>query len=307
MSRASIPVASAKGPLAIIAGGGSLPFTVADAAIEAGRRVVLLAWRGSADAAKVGKYPHHWVALAQAGRIERLLRKEGCNDVVFIGNVVRPTIRDLRMDFLTLRILFECAGAMRGGDNQILRAMISATEQRGFRVVGAHEIAPHILVGEGAVGHYLPDARDRSDIARGLEFLRATSRFDVGQAVVIADQRVLCVEGAEGTDHMLTRFAELRCSGAIQVTGGAGVLVKAPKTGQERRIDLPSIGPRTIENARTAGLKGIAVVADSTIIAEPDDVSKLANSAKLFVVGVRDEAAVVIDLARVRMSPSAPE
>jgi UDP-2,3-diacylglucosamine hydrolase len=278
-------------PLAVICGGGSLPFAVADAAIRNGRRVVLIGLRGFAEAERIACYPHHWLAVGQAGRLFRLLESEGCHDLVFIGNLVRPTISQLRLDLAGLRLMLRFAGMFRGGDSHIFRSVIAMVEERGVRVIGAHEIAPHILVPEGALGSRQPGAGDRSDIARGLEFLRVTGPFDVGQAVVIAENRIVCVEAAEGTDHMLARLADLRRSGGVRFASGTGVLVKAPKPGQDRRIDLPSIGPKTIESARAAGLNGIAVIADSTIVAEAEQVAELAERAKLFVVGVREEGA----------------
>ncbi len=131
-----------------------------------------------------------------------------------------------------------------------------------------------------------PQERDRADIARGLALLNATSPFDIGQAVVVANNQVLAVEGPEGTDRMLARVAELRRNGRIRSPTGTGVLVKAPKLGQDHRIDLPAIGPPTIEAAAAAGLAGIAVVAGSTIVAEPERIAAAADRAKIFVIGV---------------------
>jgi hypothetical protein len=138
----------------------------------------------------------------------------------------------------------------------------------------------------GNIGSRLPAERDRTDIARGLALLNATSPFDVGQAVIVADNHVLAVEGPEGTDQTLARVAELRRSGRIPTPRGVGVLVKAAKTGQDHRIDLPSIGPDTVERAAAAGLAGIAVVAGSTVVAEPERLAAAADRAKIFVVGV---------------------
>jgi hypothetical protein len=128
--------------------------------------------------------------------------------------------------------------------------------------------------------------QDQADIARGLALLQATSPFDIGQAVIVADNHVLAVEGPEGTDATLARVAELRRSGRIRAFGG--VLVKAAKLGQDYRIDLPSIGPQTVTAAATAGLAGIAVVAGSTIVAEPERIAAEADRCGIFIVGVAD-------------------
>src|SRR5208282_4472645 len=119
-----------------------------------------------------------------------------------------------------------------------------------------------------------------------LKVIAALGPFDVGQAAVVADHNVLALEGAEGTDNLLARIAELRRLGRITLAPGIGVLVKAPKPSQDRRFDLPSIGPRTVENVARAGLAGLAVTSGSTMIAEPLEVTAAADRAKIFFVGV---------------------
>jgi hypothetical protein len=174
----------------------------------------------------------------------------------------------------------------RGGDDHLISGVASIFEDHGFRVVAPHEVAPEILVPEGPVGSRTPSEQDKADIARALALLAATGPFDMGQAAIVAGNLVLAVEAAEGTDAMLARIAELRARGRIATPAGSGVLVKAPKSQQDRRFDLPAIGPRTVEEAARAGLAGIAVVAGGAIIAEPAAVAVAADKAKIFVLGV---------------------
>lgn len=283
----SAPAQADVGPLAIIAGGGTVPIAVAAAVERAGRRVVLFAVRGWADPAAVERFTHHWVTLLQAGRFLRLARAEGCRDIVFVGTARRPPLRSLRIDLTTLRLLPRVVRAYRGGDDHLLTNIARGFEDYGFRIVGAHEVAPEILMPEGTVGSRGPSAHDRADIERALALLAATGPFDMGQAAVVAGNHVLAVEAAEGTDAMLARIAELRAQGRIATPPRMGVLVKAPKPQQDRRFDLPAIGPRTIEEATRAGLAGIAVVAGASILAEPDAVARAADKAGLFVVGTK--------------------
>jgi DUF1009 family protein len=159
-------------------------------------------------------------------------------------------------------------------------------EQHGFRLLGPKEIAPELLMSRGVVGTREPNERDRADIVRAIALLNATSPFDIGQAVVVADNQVLAVEGPEGTDQMLARVAELRRNGRIRTVAGRGVVVKAVKIGQDLRIDLPSIGPQTVEAAAAADLAGVAVVAGTTIVAEPQLIAAAADRARIFVAGV---------------------
>ncbi|HEY6024641.1 MAG TPA: LpxI family protein, partial [Pseudolabrys sp.] len=128
--------------------------------------------------------------------------------------------------------------------------------------------------------------QNREDIAFGFDYLHASGAFDIGQAVVVAGKRVLAVEAVEGTDQMVARVAELRAAGRIGSPAGIGVLVKAPKPGQDHRFDLPSIGPNTVAGVTRAKLAGIAVLGGTTVIAEPERVVAEADRAGIFVVGV---------------------
>lgn len=278
-----------EGPVAIIAGGGSIPIAVADAVERSGRRVVMFPVRGWADPAAVARFRHYWVPLAQAGLFRRHARAEGCRDVVFVGAASRPPLRSLRIDWLTVRLLPRIVRAYRGGDDHLISGAAQIFEDYGFRIVGAHEVAPEILMPEGPIGSLRPSERDAADIARALALLQATGAFDMGQGAIVADNHVLAVEAAEGTDAMVRRVAELRAQGRIAARRGTGVLVKAPKPQQDRRFDLPAIGPRTVEEVARAGLAGIAVVAGGSVVAEPPAVAAAADKAKLFVVGIKAE------------------
>jgi DUF1009 family protein len=276
--------------IAIICGGGTFPGAIADAVIRRGRRPVMFGIKGWADPDLIERYTHHWVAIGQAGRFFRLANAERCREVLFIGTVLRPALTQIRLDWRTIRLLPRLVRFFRGGDDRLLSGVAGLAEDGGLRVIGVHEVAPEIMVPEGALARYQPTERDRTDIARALALIAALGPFDVGQAAVVAENHVLGVEAAEGTDNLLVRIAELRRQGRVTTPPGVGVLVKAPKPGQDRRFDLPSIGPRTIENAARAGLAGVAVTAGSSIIAEAADVIAAADREKLFIVGVREDA-----------------
>ncbi len=286
MSQGGLQAASNEGPLAIICGGGTLPFAVADAVQRRGRPVVLYAVRGWADPHHVERFRHHWARLGQFGWFVRTTRSEGCRDLVFMGTLARPKLSALRFDLGTLRVLPRIAAAFRGGDNHMLSAFTRILEEYGFHVLAPQAVAPEILAPPGLLGARQPTERERGDIARGLALIAAMADFDVGQAAVVANNHVLAVEAAEGTDRMVARIAELRSLGRAPVPHGVGVLVKAPKRGQDRRFDLPTIGPQTVANAARAGLAGIAFAAGETIIAEPQAVADAAVAANIFVIGV---------------------
>jgi DUF1009 family protein len=282
----AMPPARQQGPLALVCGGGSLPLAVADFVAARGREVLLFPLQGIARPEDYARRPHTWVRIAKFGAFARAARAAGCHELVLIGSLVRPAFWQLRFDLTTLKLLPRIAAAYRGGDDHLLSSGARLIEEQGFRVLGAHEVAPEILVSEGPLGSAQPNARDLADIALGLDYLHATGPFDVGQAVVVAGRHVLAVEAAEGTDQMLERIAALRASGRIGASTVGGVLVKAPKRGQDRRFDLPSIGPLTVQGAARAGLAGIAVVAGESIIAEPALLVQAADQANIFVVGL---------------------
>lgn len=275
-----------EGPLAILCGGGSLPLAVAGKVVAGGRSVVLFPLRGAAEGTAVERFPHHWVHIGQIGKFLRLARAAGCHEVVFIGSLVRPSLWQVHPDLKGLRVLPRVLAAYRGGDDHLLSGMGKVLEDEGFRLLGAHEVAPDILMPEGTLGHARASEHDHADIAFGLDYLRTAGKFDIGQAVVVAGRHVLAVEAAEGTDAMLARVADMRAKGRVQAARGTGILVKAPKPAQDLRFDLPSIGPMTVEGAARAGLAGIAVVAGKTIVAEAEEVLQAADRTGIFVVGV---------------------
>jgi UDP-2,3-diacylglucosamine hydrolase len=287
MAERAMLAAGGEGPLGIVCGGGSVPAAVAAAVTRGGRPVVLFALRGIADSESIAHYPHHWVSLGKYNELVGGLRMEGCRDIVFIGAVVRPALRQLRFDLGTLRMLPKLIPMFRGGDNHLLSGLVRLFENEGFRVIGAHEVASELLMPLGVLATGTPSDRDHADIAHGLALIATLGPFDVGQAAVVANNHVLAIEAIEGTDQMLTRIAELRRLGRIRAPAGRGVMIKAPKPGQEMRVDLPSIGPQTIEGVARAGLAGLAVVADQTIVADIAAVGRIADRAGLFVIGVR--------------------
>jgi DUF1009 family protein len=278
-------------PLAIICGGGSFPGAVAEAVARRGRRPVMFAVKGWADPKVVERYDHHWIAIGQAGRFFRLVRAEHCRELLFIGTLLRPPLTQIRLDWQSIRLLPRMIRMLHGGDDRLLSGVARLAEEGGLRVIGIEEVAPDIIVPDGVLGRYQPSPRDRADIALALTVIAALGPFDVGQAAVVADNHVLAVEAAEGTDNLLARIADLRRQGRVVTPPGVGVLVKAPKPGQDRRFDLPAIGPQTVEHVARAGLAGLAVAAGNTIVAEAADVVAAADRAKIFLLGVREEAA----------------
>jgi DUF1009 family protein len=276
--------------LGIIAGGGAVPVTVAAAAAAAGRPVCVFAIRGEADVA-VEAFRHHWIRWGEIGRLFDLLVREKVGDLVIAGSVNRPDYRSIRVDLGAVLSLPKILSLMVGGDDTVLRGVVRFFEDRGYSVVGAHEIAPDLVGGAGVLGRIAPDERARLDVRRGFEAAEMLGRLDIGQSVVAIGGRVVAVEGIEGTDELLARVADLRKRGRIKAAAREGVLVKAAKPQQDLRVDMPTIGPKTLHLAAAAGLAGIAVAAGRVMIVERPAVVAEADAQRMFLVGEPDDGA----------------
>jgi DUF1009 family protein len=283
MTREALDISS---PVGLIAGGGVMPFAVADSLAARGIHPVLFALRGACDPVRVERFRHHWISVGQIGRAVKLFRAENCRDLVFIGTLVRPALSEIRLDWATLRVIGRIWASFRGGDDHLLSGIGDILERDGFRMVGIRDVAPDLLMPEGCLTRAVPDVHALADIARGRDVLLALGRFDIGQAAVVVDGHVVGVEDIEGTDGLLARVARLRAEGRIRAATARGVLVKAPKSGQDLRFDLPTVGSRTVEGAVAAQLAGIAIVAGHTMIADPEAVIEAADARGLFVTGV---------------------
>ncbi len=197
-----------------------------------------------------------------------------------IGPVRRPSLLDLRPDAEGTRILARVGRAIFAGDDGLLAAVIKVFAEEGFAVIGAHEVLGEVLAPSGVLTRARPDAQAMADIARGVAVARVLGAADVGQGCIVQQGLVLAVEAIEGTDAMLERAASLRRDGF------GGVLVKLMKPGQDRRADMPTIGPETVRNAAAAGLRGLAFEARATILADRDACLAAADAAGLFMVGL---------------------
>jgi DUF1009 family protein len=268
----------------ILAGGGPLPGRVADAAVRAGHQVFVVAFQDYADPLVVERFPHAWARPAAAGRILSLMRDHGCRDIVLIGPVKRPGLRDLRPDAEGARLLARIGRAFFAGDDGLLAAIVQVLGEEGFTVRGAHEFLAAETGRLGTLGRHAPDEAARADIARGWAVLEALGRADVGQACVVQGGAVLAVEAIEGTDRMVRRAGELA------LPGPGGVLVKRCKPGQDRRADMPALGPETVVAAAASGLRGVAFEAGGTLLIDESETIARADAAGLFLLGFDPEA-----------------
>lgn len=272
--------AAASGTLGILAGGGDLPLRLARAAGRAGRPVFAVVLSGWGDPAQWTGLPHTVERVGAAGRILGRLRAEGVRQLALAGRVRRPSVAALRPDAVGVRIVARIGTGFLLGDDGLLRAVARVLEEEGFEVVSPQSVLAGLLPESGLLSRAAPDAAARADIARGIAVCRALGAADVGQAVVVQQGLVLGVEAIEGTDALLARCGPLRRE------GGGGVMVKLAKPGQDRRLDLPAIGPETVRNAAAAGLAGIAFGAGATVLLDRGRTIAAADAAGLFLLAL---------------------
>jgi DUF1009 family protein len=272
-------------PLGLIAGGGDLPAALAHQCVAAGRPLFVVRLRGFAEPS-LARFPGAEIGVAELGAIFAVLRSAGCRAVCMAGTVARPDFAALKPDLRGLRALPGAIAAAGKGDDALLRFLLAEFEREGFAVEGAHEVAVGLTLPEGPLGRHAPDAAHRADIDRAIAVARAVGALDVGQGAVVCDNLVLAVEAQEGTDAMLARVATLSPAIRGAPASPRGVLAKALKPTQDARMDMPVIGPGTIEAAAAAGLAGVAGEAGRVLLLEREKVIEVADRLGLFVVGV---------------------
>jgi len=267
--------------LGIIAGKGTLPLSVAQAAVAAGRPVFVLGIRGTSDPS-IEKYNHAWVRSGAIGKTLALLKQQKCRELVLIGPMDRPNIFTFWPDLGALRLLPDIFKLLQQGDDGLLSGVVKYFEEvHGFRILPAEEIAGGLVAPVGISSARKPSEADMKDVRLAVQIVRERGARDLGQGAIVACEELLEVEDAAGTDAMLRRTAASR-----QGEEQCGVLVKLPKPGQERRVDLPTIGIKTLENAAVAGLVGIAYEANGALFVDFVKTVARANELGLFILGL---------------------
>ncbi|SFE07907.1 LpxI family protein [Roseivivax sediminis] len=253
--------------LALITGRGRLPRAVAEAQ-ETPPLVCSL--QGHAPEGLASDLTFR---LERLGSLMRDLRRRGVDRVCLCGGVDRPEIRPLAFDWATLAMVPRLLRALGRGDDGALRGAIAMFEAQGFRIVAAHEAAPTLLPDPGVPTAAAPAAAE-TEARKGDRVIEEMGRADLGQAAVIRGDTIVARESEAGTDALLR---------GLGPNAAGAVLYKAPKPGQDRRVDLPTIGPETAAGAVAAGLRGIVIEAGGVIVLERDEVIRRLDAAGLWL------------------------
>jgi UDP-2,3-diacylglucosamine hydrolase len=268
--------------LALIAGTGVLPPLLVDHLAAQGEVPLICELEGFSSAVPAG-LERVTFRLEQIGALLRIWAERGVTRVCLAGAVERPTLHLRKLDLRTLPLLPRLMRALRRGDDGALREAIAIIEERGIAVVGATDIMPGLLPTEGVPTKARPMARHDVDARRGEVEVAAMGRADLGQSCVVKTGEIIQREDQRGTDYMLARLAPPgpKTSGARPAV--RAILFKAPKPGQDRRVDLPVIGPQTAENAIKAGLDGIVIEAGGVMVPDLGTVVERLDAAGLFL------------------------
>ena len=271
--------------LGLIAGGGGLPLEIARACTAAERPLFVVRIKGSADK-DLEDFPGAESGIAELGRSIKLMKQAGCEAICFAGQVNRPDFAALKPDLRGLAALPGVIAAASRGDDELLRFMMSEFERDGFVVEGADQVVADLAIGEGPLGRIAPTEAHRLDIDTAVRAARALGNQDIGQAAVSARGLVLAMEAAEGTAALLRRVADLPIELRGTTDAPVGVLAKVPKSRQDRRVDLPTIGVDTVTAVASAGLAGIVGEARSLLVIDREATVRMADELGVFIAGL---------------------
>ena len=269
--------------LGLVAGGGPFPARVAAAATARGHEVFVVLLRDFHDDPGLRAWPHMEERVGAGGAIIQRLRAEGITHLVLCGRAKRLSPLTLWPDAWMAKVIARLGKAVFAGDDTLLRNFIGILGEEGFEVIAPQSLLPSSTAAAGLLIGDAPDEMARTDIIRGIQVLRALADQDVGQSIVVQQGLVLGIEAVEGTDALLAR------AGSLRRDGPGGVLVKLAKPQQELRVDAPVVGSITVRHAAEAGLRGIAVEAGRTILADGDGLLAEARKQGLFVIAVEPE------------------
>ena len=265
--------------LCVIAGGGILPRKLADNFDPSGDRIFFLAFRNVTDPEVVAGRHHEWLELGEVQKAIDAMHRNNVDKVVMAGPIQRPALSSLALDIRALKMLAK-GGLKIFGDDGLLSLVANEIEEEGIKVIGIEQILSGVLTKEGLLAGPAPTKISWDDIKRGLQVLNSLGPCDVGQSIAVQEGIVLAIEAIEGTDQMIER------AGSLQRNVSGPILIKISKANQDKRVDLPTAGPETVNNAIRSGFQGLALEANNSLLLDKDRVIKIAEKNSFFVIGV---------------------
>ena len=216
------------------------------------------------------------VSIGQFGKIIKILKGHKCKKVLFAGKVNKPNFSKLRLDLKGIYYIPRIIKSSKLGDAAILKEIIKILKQEGISTISSLTFNPELALKRGNYSKIVPNKEDKIDIKKAITTLNGLGKYSFSQGVVVRNRKVIAIEGREGTQKMLKKCRNKKFK-------SIGVLVKFPKKKQDLRIDLPTIGFKTLTQCKSAGLKGIVLKRKQNIFLERKKCISFAHKNKMFI------------------------
>ena len=272
-----------KKKIGIIAGSGKLPHLIDEYCIN-NDIYCCFAFIDTAPQYQINS-SYITTTVGQVGKILNFFKENNITDIILAGGLRKPNFQKIKLDFKGGILLGKILKNKLLGDNSLLTTIISYLESYHYNIIAVDELLPDIHLNLGHNNSAKPSYDISNDIALGLNILNALESLDVGQATIVQNGRVIAIEAAEGTDNMMLRSKEY----IEESSKSPAILIKLKKISQDRRVDLPTIGIKTIDNAIKNNIKGIVLDYANTIIIEKNKLLEYAAENGIFIYGTENK------------------
>jgi DUF1009 family protein len=230
------------------------------------------------------KYKNSYsLKITELGKAISILKKNNCKNVIFIGKVKRPEISLLKFDRIALLYFPRLFSAFKKGDGNILKEIIKIFKEHKINVLSSMKFTPELVFKDKSINKVKINNTDKNSVIKGVKIIKSLSKYDIGQSVVINNGYVLAIEGPEGTDETIKRSSILSKKYKLR---SKSILIKFPKSNQDLRVDLPTIGLNTIKNCIKSNIKGIAVKSSKNIILDREKIINLTKKNNFFIISL---------------------
>ncbi len=219
-----------------------------------------------------------FINIGKFGEILKLIKLKKCRKVIFAGNIIKPKISKLKLDFKGLFYLPRIIKAAKLGDAAVLKALIKILSENNINVISLNTFNPELTLKKGFYTKLKPSKEEKEEILKGVITLKKINSYNHTQALIIRDNKVICKETRKGTKEMIRSIPKSKIK--------KGILIKLPKAKQDLRVDLPTIGIDTFKDCNKVGIKGIVVKSNQNIILNKEVCIKYANENKLFLIAI---------------------
>jgi len=218
----------------------------------------------------------HRISIGKFGKILSLIKEKKSKKVLFAGKITKPKFSTLRLDLKGIYYMPGVIKASKLGDAAIIKSIIKILDKEGVKVISSIFFNPELAVKVGTYTKLKPSIEDVKSIKKGIKYFDGLNGLDHIQAIIVKDSKILAVEGRQGTKVMLSKIKKK--------TGG--ILIKLPKKKQDLRMDLPTIGLKTLKDCKKYGLRGIVLKSKKNIFLDKTKCISFANKNKIFIKAI---------------------